>query len=79
MPFARFSLLTLLGCIPWVTGLALAGRAVGENWEDLRTQLHYVDYALILGVLAGIAYLVLRQRRARARRAAALTTEARPR
>jgi membrane protein DedA with SNARE-associated domain len=79
MPFARFSLLTLLGCIPWVTGLALAGRAVGENWEDLRTQLHYVDYALILGALAGIAYLVLRQRRARARRAAALTTEARPR
>jgi membrane protein DedA with SNARE-associated domain len=75
MPFARFSLLTLIGCIPWVTGLALAGRAVGENWDDLQTQLHYVDYALVLAVIAGIVYLVLQRRRLRARRAAALTTE----
>jgi membrane protein DedA with SNARE-associated domain len=70
MPFAPFSVLTFAGCIPWVTGLALAGRAVGENWEDLRTQLHYADYALILAIVGGIAYLVIRQRRARALRAA---------
>ena len=28
MPFGRFTLLTLAGCIPWVLGLALAGEAV---------------------------------------------------
>lgn len=65
MPFWRFSVLTFVGCIPWVTGLTLAGRAVGDNWEDLRTQLHYFDYALILAAIAGIAYLVIRRRRVR--------------
>ncbi len=38
MPFWRFTLLTLVGCIPWVLALALAGRAVGENWEELQAQ-----------------------------------------
>jgi membrane protein DedA with SNARE-associated domain len=63
MPFWRFTALTLIGCIPWVTGLTLAGRAVGDNWEDLRTQLHYFDYVLILAAIGGIVYLVIRQRR----------------
>src|ERR1700680_2059141 len=36
MPFARFTGLTLLGCVPWVLGLALAGEAVGSNWKDVR-------------------------------------------
>ena len=48
MPFWRFTILTLVGCIPWVLMLTLAGRAVGDNWEDLQKQLHYLDYALIL-------------------------------
>jgi membrane protein DedA with SNARE-associated domain len=63
MPFWRFTVLTFVGCIPWVTGLTLAGRAVGDNWEDLRTQLHYFDYALIVAGMAGIVYLAVRQRR----------------
>ena len=39
MPFWRFTLLTPLGCIPWVLALALIGRAVGDNWEDWRDNL----------------------------------------
>jgi membrane protein DedA with SNARE-associated domain len=63
MPFWRFTVLTLLGCIPWVTMLALIGRAVGENWEEWREHLHYLDYAVVAAVVAGIVYLVIRRRR----------------
>ncbi len=45
MPFWRFTVLTLLGCIPWVLMLALIGQAVGDNWEEWRDHLHYLDYA----------------------------------
>ena len=65
MPFWRFTVLTLIGCIPWVVMLAYAGRAVGDNWETLQKQLHYVDYALALAIVAGIAYAVIRHRRRR--------------
>jgi membrane protein DedA with SNARE-associated domain len=63
MPFGRFTLLTLVGCLPWVLALALAGRAVGDNWETLQRQLHYLDYALILAVVAGVAWWIVRRRR----------------
>jgi membrane protein DedA with SNARE-associated domain len=65
MPFWRFTVLTLIGCIPWVLLLALAGRAVGDNWEDLQHQLHYFDYVLVVGILGGAIYLLMRQRRRR--------------
>jgi membrane protein DedA with SNARE-associated domain len=62
MPFWRFTILTLIGCIPWVTGLALLGRAAGEDWERLQRQLHYVDYALILAGVAGLVWWLVRRR-----------------
>lgn len=63
MPFWRFTALTTLGCIPWVTLLALIGREVGDSWEDWRDKLHYLDYAVVLAVIAGLIYLVIRRRR----------------
>ena len=33
MPFWRFTLLTLAGCIPWVLMLGIVGREVGDRWE----------------------------------------------
>ena len=63
MPFWRFSVLTLLGCIPWVLMLALIGKSVGENWEDWRDHLHNLDYLVVVVAIAGIAYLVIRRRR----------------
>jgi membrane protein DedA with SNARE-associated domain len=63
MPFWRFTLLTLLGCIPWVLMLALVGQAVGENWEEWRGHLHYLDYAVVAAVLGGAIYLLFRRYR----------------
>jgi membrane protein DedA with SNARE-associated domain len=63
MPFWRFTVLTLLGCIPWVLMLALIGKSVGDNWEEWRDHLHYIDYVVLLAILVGVAYLIVRRRR----------------
>jgi membrane protein DedA with SNARE-associated domain len=63
MPFWRFTLLTLAGCVPWVTGLALIGRSVGDNWEEWREHLHYLDYVVLAAIVVGVIYLIVRRRR----------------
>ena len=65
MPFWRFTVLTVAGCVVWVLALALAGEAVGDNWKSVRSGFEYVDYALLAAIAAGIAYLLVRRRRAR--------------
>jgi membrane protein DedA with SNARE-associated domain len=63
MPFWRFSVLTLLGCIPWVLMLTMIGKAAGDNWESWKDSLHYVDYAVAAAIVVGAIYLVVRRRR----------------
>ncbi len=65
MPFARFSVYTLAGCIPWVLALGLAGEALGSNWTDARKYFEYVDYAVVAVVVIGVVYLIARRRRGR--------------
>ena len=65
MPFARFTALTLAGCVPWVIGLALAGEAVGSNWTNVRKGFDYADYAVVALVVVAIVYAVARRRRNR--------------
>ncbi len=66
MPFWRFSLLTLAGCLPWVLLLTFIGKEAGDNWEDWKDSLHYVDYAVVAAIAIGIVWLVVRNRRRRA-------------
>ena len=63
MPFWRFSVLTFLGCLPWVFLLTFIGQEAGEHWEDWKDSLHYVDYAVAAMIVIGIAYLLIRRRR----------------
>jgi membrane protein DedA with SNARE-associated domain len=65
MPFWRFTLFTLLGCIPWVLALALAGEALGSNWEDARKYFEYVDYVIAALIVIGLVAWVVRRRRSR--------------
>jgi len=65
MPFWRFTALTTLGCVPWILMLTLIGRAVGENWEQWKDSLHYVDYAVAAGIVLGALWLYVRRRRGR--------------
>jgi membrane protein DedA with SNARE-associated domain len=62
MPLVRFSLLSLIGTVPWVLGLALAGEAVGSDWTKIRTGFEYVDYAILALIVAGIVWSLWRRR-----------------
>lgn len=63
MPFWRFTAYTLLGSIPWVLMLALVGEAVGDNWEDWRHKLGYLDYLVLAAIVVGVVYWLLKRRR----------------
>jgi membrane protein DedA with SNARE-associated domain len=74
MPFWRFSALTLAGCVPWVLMLTYIGKQAGDNWEDWKDSLHYVDYAVAAGIVGGAIYLFFRARRRRGSADAATET-----
>ena len=63
MPFWRFTVFTLAGCIPWVLLLTFIGQQAGHRWDDWKDSLHYVDYAVLAAIVVGIAYLLVRRRR----------------
>ena len=54
MPFWRFTMLTTLGCIPWIFMLTFIGREVGDRWESWKDSLHYVDYAVAAMIVLGV-------------------------
>lgn len=62
MPLPRFSVLTLIGSIPWVLALALAGHALGGDWTSVRKGFEYADYAILALVIVGIGYGIIRRR-----------------
>ena len=70
MPFWRFSVLTLAGCIPWMLMLTFIGVQVGERWRSWQEYLHYVDYAVVAAIVLGAIYLVARWWRDRRQRRA---------
>jgi membrane protein DedA with SNARE-associated domain len=67
MPFWRFTLLTTLGCIPWIFMLTFIGVQVGERWEQWKDSLHYVDYAVAAAIVLGAIYLFVKWRRNQSR------------
>jgi membrane protein DedA with SNARE-associated domain len=71
MPFWKFSVLTLAGCVPWIFMLTFIGQQVGANWEDWKNSLHYVDYTVAALIVVGAVYLLVRWRRNRNRARAA--------
>jgi membrane protein DedA with SNARE-associated domain len=62
MPLLRFSVLSLIGSLPWVLALALAGEALGSEWTKIRSGFEYVDYAILALIVIGIVWAVLRRR-----------------
>jgi membrane protein DedA with SNARE-associated domain len=66
MPFWRFTVLTTLGCVPWILMLTMIGREVGDRWQQWQGRLHYVDYAVAAMILLGALWLYVRWRRGRA-------------
>jgi membrane protein DedA with SNARE-associated domain len=62
MPLGRFTVFSLLGTIPWVVALALAGHALGGDWTSVRKGFEYVDYAIVALLVVGILYAIVHRR-----------------
>jgi membrane protein DedA with SNARE-associated domain len=65
MPFWKFTLYTVLGCIPWVFFLGWLGTRLGENWEKIRPYLHYADYAVVAALVVIVVWAVWKWRKGR--------------
>jgi len=63
MPFGRYVVLTFIGSTLWCIAFAGAGYAAGTRWETFHEKFHYVDYAIAVLLVVGVAYLVIRRRR----------------
>jgi membrane protein DedA with SNARE-associated domain len=63
MPLGRFTVLSLIGTIPWVVALAFAGHALGGDWTSVRKGFEYVDYVIVALLVIGIVYAIVRRRR----------------
>ena len=63
MPLLRFSVLTVLGTLPWCIMLVAIGDVAGTHWDEWHRRFGYLDYVVVAAAIAVVAWLVLRQRR----------------
>jgi membrane protein DedA with SNARE-associated domain len=63
MPFWRFTLFTLIGCVPWVLALTVIGYEAGPAWERWRHHVEYLDYAVGGAIVLFVGAWVVRTRR----------------
>jgi membrane protein DedA with SNARE-associated domain len=61
MPLAPYTLLTLMGSAVWAFAFAGAGYGLGKSYSGFDHGFHYVEYAVVAGVLLLLAYLVYRR------------------
>jgi membrane protein DedA with SNARE-associated domain len=64
MPIGRFSVLTVLGSLPWCLLLVAVGDVAGRNWDTWHRRFGYLDYVVAAAIVVAAAWLLLRQRRA---------------
>ena len=55
--FGPYFWLTLLGSALWCFAFAGAGWAAGANWEQFHEAFRYVEYLVVVAVIAGVAWL----------------------
>ena len=65
MNFWKFTIFTVLGCLPWVALLGFIGAKLGSNGEKIRQLLHYADYLVVAAIVAIIVWAVLKWRKVR--------------
>lgn len=65
MPVVSFSVLTLLGSIPWTIGLAVAGDALASHWKTVSNAFTPISIVLAALIIGAIAWWVTSRLRAR--------------
>jgi membrane protein DedA with SNARE-associated domain len=61
MPLGVYTVLTLVGSAIWAFAFAGAGYGLGKSYRGFDHGFHYVEYAVVAGVLVALAYLVYRR------------------
>jgi membrane protein DedA with SNARE-associated domain len=64
MDVRKFALLTVIGCIPWVTALTVAGYVLGANWQRVLTYIRPLEYAVLAAIVVGAGLWLVRRRKA---------------
>ena len=65
-----FGVYTTLGAIPWTAVLAIAGYALGANWEHVANDFHGPTYVIAGIIVVGVVAAIIRRRKAAAAAAA---------
>ncbi len=64
MNFSKFTLYTILGCLPWTFALAWIGYQLGDNWAAAEAVIRPVAWAIAaVIVMGGVWWVVRRWRR----------------
>ena len=63
MDIKKFSLYTFLGSLPWCFALAYVGVLLGPQWENIEGLFKYLDIAVVVGIIALVAYLIYHRER----------------
>ena len=67
MRLSRFTAYTLLGCVPFVYALAIAGHVAGANWEHVRKVVSPISWLIaVVLVILGAVYVARRWKSVRA-------------
>lgn len=83
MGFWKFTVFTVLGCLPWSIALTWLGYLLGERWETVERILRPISWAIAIAILiVGVWFVWHRLRTIRAEEAerakAALASDASP-
>jgi len=63
--YLRFLALSALGGAPWIAFWGILGRVIGSHYHSVQKNLHYVDIAAVVLIVAAIVYVIYRRRRSR--------------
>jgi membrane protein DedA with SNARE-associated domain len=63
VPYLRFLALSALGGVPWIAFWGILGRAIGSHYHSVQSNLHYVDIAAVVAIVAALIYFLSRRRR----------------
>ena len=58
MPFWRFTVYTVLGCLPWVIVLAWIGALLGERWDRAEAVIRPFAWVIAAALVLGLAWFV---------------------
>jgi membrane protein DedA with SNARE-associated domain len=61
MRFARFSLYTVLGCLPWTFALTAIGYALGGQWNTVERYMRPVSYLVALVCVLAVGWWFYRR------------------